>query len=377
VAQTQFWSLALQRQLGRSSMLEISYSGAHGAHLYDIIAGNPIGGAQNYLAAPLQYTGATPTTSTCTYASITVAKLCLTRPNAEYAGVNVRGSGGSSAYDAVNIKYQTQNFHNSGLTLIANYTFSHSLDDLSSTFSQDSQGGSGYIGNLGYLDPAYPMLDWGSSDFNVPNRVVVSPIWATPWFKNQKSILGEAGGGWTVSAIFSARSGTPFSAFDYTYNINSYSGVSRIVPVTPITQFKAGTPINVGINKFQINTIPGANDLAPFNPTLGISDFGPFPAAMMSRNELSGPGAWSTDAAVNKHFRVTERVGIEFRAEAFDLFNHHNLYTAEYQLDVSNTPGTIGPPLPVIAEKGGLNTYALGENHDERRFGQFSLRATF
>jgi hypothetical protein len=46
-------------------------------------------------------------------------------------------------------------------------------------------------------------------------------------------------------------------------------------------------------------------------------------------------------------------------------------------LAVSSTPGTIGPPLPVIALKGGLNSIALCGNHDERRFGQFSLAVDF
>ncbi len=382
VAQSQFWSLALQRQVAHNSLLEVSYSGAHGVHLYDIIVGNPIGGAQYYLGAPLAFT--TPANPACAwangtgsgYSSYTVPGLCLTRPNAQYAGVNVRGSGGSSAYDALNVKFQTADFHRTGVGLIGNYTWSHSLDDLSSTFSDSSQGGSGYIGNLGYLDGANPMLDWGSSDYDVPNRLVLSPIWETPWLKNKRG-WGEVGGGWTVSGIFSTRSGTPFSAFDYTYNLNGYAGVSRIVPSAPLTRYKAGHAVQTGPNQFQILTIPGANDLAPFNSTLGISDFGPFPSTMMRRNSLRGPGAWNTDAAVSKRFQLTERVGMDFRAEGFDFLNHHNLYTAEYQLDVSNVPGTIGSTLPVNALKGGLNTYALGENHDERRFGQFALKFDF
>jgi hypothetical protein len=374
VAQTQFWSLSIQRQIAHNSVFEVSYSGAHGVHLYDIIVGNPIGGAENYLGAPLQYP--TATNPTCTYSSITTTN-CLTRPNPQFAGVNVRGSGGSSAYDALNVKYQTQDLHRTGLGLIANYTWSHSLDDLSSTFSDGAQGGSGYIGNLGYLDPANPMLDWGPSDYDIPNRIVVSPIWTTPWVKDRTGLLGEVAGGWTVSGIFGSRSGTPFSAFDYTYNVNAYGGVPRIVPSAPLTRYKAGHAAQIGPNQFQILTIPGENDLAPFNPTLGLSDFGPFPDDMMRRNDMRGPGAWNTDAAVSKNFKLTERFNMTFRAEGFDVFNHHNLYTAEYALDVSNTPGTIGAPLTVFAEKGGLNTFALGENHDERRFGQFALKLNF
>jgi hypothetical protein len=378
VAQTQFWSLSLQRQVGHNSVVEVSYSGAHGVHLYDIIVGNPIGGAENYLGSPLQY--AVPTSggnnSACAYSSITVSNLCLTRPNAQYAGINVRGSGGSSAYDALNVKYQTQDLHRTGLGMIANYTWSHSLDDLSSTFSDNSQGGSGYIGNLGYMDPANPMLDWGSSDYDIPNRLVISPIWETPWLKSSgPNALREVAGGWTLSGIFGTRSGTPFSAFDYTYNVNGYSGVPRIVPSAPLARYKAGSPVQTGPNQFRILSIPGVNDAAPFNPTLGISDFGPFPAAMMRRNSLRGPGAWNADAAVSKNFKLTERFNLTFRAEGFDFLNHHNLYTAEYALDVSSP--TPGQALPVNALKGGLNTFALGENHDERRFGQFGLKLNF
>jgi len=359
VAQTQFWSLAIQHQLSNSSVVELSYSGAHGVHLYDITAGNPLGGAQAYLGSPFECDG------------------CYTRNNPQYAAVNVRGSGGTSEYESFNAKYQAQNIHHTGVGLIANYTWSHALDDLSSTFADGAQGGSGYIGNLGYLDPTHPGLDWGSADFDVPNRVVISPIWQTPWFKTGHSVWTEVAGGWSVSGIFTARSGAPFSAFDYTYNLNGYSGVPRIVPATPVAKHKAGSGVNVGPNQFQILTIPGANDLAPFSPTLGIDDFGPFPTNMTARNAFRGPGAWNADLSAAKKFKITERAGLEFRAEGFDILNHHNLYVNESALAVQNTPGTIGDPLPVIALKGGLNSIALGGNHDERRFGQFSLRLDF
>jgi len=70
-----------------------------------------------------------------------------------------------------------------------------------------------------------------------------------------------------------------------------------------------------------------------------------------------------------------------FPGSCFDLFNHHNLYVDEAAMSVNNSSiaatTRIGPPLPVIAEKGGLNSIALGGNHDERRFGQFALRFDF
>jgi hypothetical protein len=126
--------------------------------------------------------------------------------------------------------------------------------------------------------------------------------------------------------------------------------------------------------------LPAANE-TPFNPVLGISDFGPFPANMTGRNMFRGPGAWNLDAAVTKSFALTERFKLEFRAEGFDIFNHHNFYTLQTNLDAANFADAVThAPLPIIvsALKGGLGTNNVtGVNHDERRFGQFALRLLF
>jgi hypothetical protein len=374
VAQTQFWSLALQRQVASNALLEISYSGAHGVHLYDINNINLIGAAQEYLGAPL-LTGTDPISgTTCPYTNpVTNVPTCYTRPNSQYSDINQRGSGGSSAYDALNVKFQTQNLHHTGLTLITNYTYSHSLDDLSATFSDDLTQG-----NLGYTNFTDPKLDWGNSDFDVRHRIVISPIWETPWFKSGNGFEREALGGWTVSSIFTAHTGIPFSIYDESYVLNASdsNAIPRLTPATPITQYSTGTPVPVSgqANLFNALNVPPPAPIGPLNPTLGISDFGPYPANMTGRGAFRGPGAWNDDLSIAKSFKLTERFALEFRAEAFNVFNHHNFYI--------NADGNyIGAPttssLEVTEEKGGLGSEALGGNHDERRFGQFALRLSF
>ena len=373
VAQTQFWSLDVQRELMRSTILDVSYSGAHGLHLYDIENVNELGAAQAFMGAPISFPGF----SDC-------ASPCLTRPNPQYSNINMRGSLGYSHYDALNVKFQTQNIRNTGLTLIANYTFAHSLDNISSTFSDSLQGGSGYIGSLGYTDFLEPKLDYGNSDFDIRHRFVLTPIWETPWFNTGRGVLPETLGGWSLSGIFTARTGTPFSVFDYSNDANFYT-VPRLTPATPITQWQTGTPVAApgALNTWNVLSVPIPASFAPLNPTLGISDFGPFPANMTGRNQFRGPGAWNFDMAVGKKFKLTERFGLEFRAEGFDIFNHHNFYvnttTLLYDGLVQNAQGQYVPPGPleVTEEKGGLGSLATGGNHDERRFGQFSLRFTF
>ncbi|MCU1242479.1 MAG: Oar protein [Candidatus Acidoferrum typicum] len=363
-ASTQFVSLALERQVARNTVVALEYSGAHGIHLYDIAASNPLGGGQIYLGDGFD-------------------GVDYTRVDNQFTGINTRGSNGSSHYSALNIRFQTQNLHNSGLSVTANYTWAHSTDDLSSTFSESTQGASVGIGNLGYLDPRNPRLDWGSSDFDVRHRVVVAPIYELPLFKSGRGWKRQALGGWTLVGIFIARTGTPFSVFDTTSSLNAGAGngIPRLVPSTPITSLNAHTPQNVGPNQFTILTLPTANS-AGFDPFLkspnfptGISDFGPFPGNMTGRNMFRGLGAWNLDAAITKSFQLTERFKLEFRAEGFDIFNHHNFYTLETNLDAANFTGV---PITVTAFKGGLGTNNVsGVNHDERRFGQFALRLLF
>lgn len=360
VAQTQFWSLALQQQVAHNSIVELSYNGAHGVHLYDLENVNEIGAGQFYLHDPLTFANSPDCPSPC-----------LDRPNNQYSNINMRGSLGGSSYSALNLKFQTQNLHNTGVSVIANYTWSKSLDDLSSTFSDTLA--QEYAGSVGYLNPFHPQLDWGPSDFDVRHRLVVSPIWETPWYKSGKGLASNVVGGWSLVGVFTARTGVPFSAYDADNILNFYS-IPRLTPATPIKDYHVGSPINVGPNDFNALTIPLPASRAPLDPTLGISDFGPFPANMTHRNSFRGPGAWNFDASMGKKFKVTERVGLEFRAEGFNLFNHHNFYVNATSLQYGPTTLT---PLPVTEEKGGLNTLATGGNHDERRFGQFSLRASF
>jgi hypothetical protein len=373
VAQTQFWSLAVQHQFARGALFEIAYVAAKGAHLYDLADVNEIGAGQVYLGDPVVQSNANCSNSGITNRNTGIAE-CLTRPNPQYTNVNMRGSAASSSYDGLNFRVQVQNVHQTGLSLTGNYTWSHSLDELSSTFGDSLQGGSGYLGSLGYTSLSDPHLDWGSSDYDVRQRLTVAPIWQTPWFKQGTGIKHRILGGWGLSGIYTARGGVPFSVFDYS-NDETNVTVPRLQPATPFYSEKVSkNPLPVGTNNYNGLNIPLPKSFTPLSSTLGISDFGPFPGDMMHRNSIRGPGAWNVDTSLRKTFSITERVGLEFAADGIDVLNRHNFYvnTTTLQYD-----GATSTPLFVQELKGGLGTLATGGNHDERRFGQFSLRVNF
>ena len=359
-AQTQFWSLALEHQLTHSSMVSAQYLGARGIHLYDIKNYNGLGSGNVFLGDPL---------------ADAAGNTGFTRLNPQYSNINNRGSEGDSYYEGLNLQYQTTSLHNTGLNIVANYTFSHAMDDLSTTFSESNNAFS-----LGYTDPFNPSLDRGNGDLDVRHRLVLAPIYQEPYFKNQHNLLGEVAGGWEIAGIYQVHSGTPFTFYDSTNNYSGYN-IARYTPVGNVPQhtFKS-IPSGVtggGTNLYTIGTLPAANSWS--NPNLattgvpgGISDWGPFPASMTGRNAFRGPGFWNVDAVVSKQFPIREHVNLEFRAEGFDLLNHHNLFLQEARNDVFNyAPGNP----QVVASKGGIGNNS-GAN-DERRFGQFALKINF
>ena len=85
-------------------------------------------------------------------------------------------------------------------------------DDLSTTFSETNNAFS-----LGYTNPFNPKLDSGNGDLDVRNRLVLAPIYRTPWYANGST--AQAGlFGWQIAGIYTVRTGTPFTYFDSTYN---------------------------------------------------------------------------------------------------------------------------------------------------------------
>jgi len=363
-AQTQFYSLALERQIVPNTMISVEYAGARGLHLYDVKNINGLGSGNAFAGDPI---------------SDGNGNVALTRLNNQYSNINNRGSNGDSYYHAMNVQFQSTDLHHTGLNLVANYTLGHATDELSTSFSETNNA----FFLLGYTNPFHPELDHGSGDLDIRHRLVLAPIYQTPYYKGGHGALKQTLFGWQLTGIYTVRTGTPFPYFDSSNDSQAGQGynVPRYTPSSPVMQhtFKStnGASGN-GNNTYVIGKLPAAVSFS--NPALaipdfsnGISDWGPYPKNMTARNAFRGPGAWNFDMAVSKTIPIRERVNLAFRAEGFDLLNHHNLYIQESLDDVANKG--YGVALPITASKGGIGNN--GGANDERRFGQFSLSVIF
>jgi outer membrane receptor protein involved in Fe transport len=363
-AYANFWSAALEQEVARNTVVALEYSGSHGVHLYSLEDPNRPGYGVLFL-------GDDP------------AVQPLRRLNDQYTAGNRRGSQGESVYHGLNLRFQTSNLLNTGLQLTSNYTWSHAIDNLSTTFSESSNNF-----NLGLLDPYNPGLDRGNADFDVRHRWTTSAIWEMPWLKNHSNgWIRNIFGGYTIAPSFVARTGYPFTIFDC-----SNAGFTCPRMFSTATPSGSGhttdTPDTPGVNSFPyitVNPLDSTSDPNLSNPLLGISDYGSacttpgsgatlgfcaFDPSMVGRNTFRQPGFWNVDLGVYKSFKITERVGLQLRGEFFNLFNHHNQYVQLNTTDVANGAS-------YSTSKGCTNGGNCSSAFDERRNTQLAVKIIF
>jgi outer membrane receptor protein involved in Fe transport len=209
---------------------------------------------------------------------------------AQYGPVNLNESVSKSSYNALWLSANKR--LSKGLTFSGSYTFSKSID-------LNSVNGGAQIQDSWNLS-----AERGLSDFDARHRVVVNAIYELPFRAKRLKPLAE---GWSLSAVGNYQSGNPFS------------------PI--ISTLRSGT-----LNLFdRPNVVPGQSvSLADPDPALWFNT-GAFSLNALNtfgntgRNVLTGPDLKSVDFSILKNFKIKERAGVQFRAEAFNLANHPNL----------------------------------------------------
>jgi hypothetical protein len=275
-------------------------------------------------------------------------------------------SKGFSSYNAMLVSLQKNLAH--GLTFNANYTFAHSIDNVS--FFANSEGDTG-IGGVGLIcDDLRPRECRANSDFDINNYVTATVVYQLPvgrhrmFLSNIPIWLEEAIGGWDVSGITDWHSGqawgTASNAYDSGYS-NDAPGILIGQPSTVATHIQkiAGGGVNIFKNQAAAQ---GAYE-------------GPIGFQIGARNGLRGPRYYNQDIGLAKTFPLfKDRVNAKFRADAFNALNHPNFslpqengFNGFDQQDFTST--TFGTISKTVTPAGNLNNGA--------RVVQVSLRIEF
>jgi hypothetical protein len=315
-AQARFWNLSLQRELRRNLIASVDYSGSEGRDLYAVSNFNRIGSGNVYL------------NDACT------GGRCTSRLNNQYADINLLTNQGSSDYHGVTVGLDGRDFFARGLLFNAKYTWATAKDNISSTLSESANNF-----NLGLLDPFNPALDRGYADYDIRHRLIISGIWDIPYQPGfqPSTITGylykHLLSGLSLSGIFSAQTGTPYTIYDCTASANNIC--SRLVG-SGLSNGANDNPLALGLpNRFEYLGLSGQTAGRYVNPLTGTSIFGPFPSDMTARNNFRGPGYWNLDLGLFKTFRVREWAQMQLRAEVYNVFNHANLFLVGNETDIS------------------------------------------
>jgi hypothetical protein len=322
----QQWHLDVQHEIVRNTVATVSYVGSKGTYLNrqtDLnqlrsvpLSQNPYLPGETYGATDCGTTtdqfgvpvdGTTPSGAVIPYGgpgflspavNVGIAT-CGTnpdpfRPFQGYGDIAHLEYKASSIYHA----FQTSLRRSVGqLQLSVAYTWSHSIDDASDRFDGS------------FVDSYNPSANRASSNFDQRHILNFSYIWDLPFFKSP-GLMNKVLGGWQFSGITSYQTGTPFSVIVSTDNAGVANGIGSAARAD-----KIGDP-NAGV-------VQDPNRLGPqiYNPNayalprgLTFGDSG--------RNSLNNTHWTNFDMALFKHFKFTERMSFEFRAEAFNVFNH-------------------------------------------------------
>ncbi len=305
-AYMQQWNANLQYELGANWMVDVAYVGSKGTNLSDVRDIN-----QQFQFAPDGF-----------FSSILFVE-----------------SEANSSYNALQVRSEKRMSH--GISFLASYTFSKSIDDVSAVFAGNS--GSGLPQNSQDLS-----AERGLSDFNAAQRLAVSFVYDLPlnrfaangsWFR--RALLDN----WQASGIVTAQSGNPFTVV-----LGGGTSSAALAFGNPARPDEIANPFIAGNVAANSACIAPAHVRTPenwFNPcafTLPVGQFG-----SEGRNTLIGPGFKDLDFSLAKSISLrSERHRLQLRGDLFNVFNHPNFDLPNHvfcsALKNGSIPGTTSCP---------------------------------
>lgn len=301
----QDWNLNVQRSFGQNWLFEIGYVGTTGRKLPRFIEGNPTiyvpgQSTENNVNQRRLYSGCTLTQpNNCSYGSV-----------GEIAGI------ANSSYNALQTSLRKRFSH--GVSFLASYTYSKSIDDVSS-FNITGSASQPVAGENDLAQNPFDLAaERGRSLFDSRHRLVLSYEWDLPFWRQGNTWYQHVLGNWQVNGIVSLQSGTPFTVFDP-------NDVSLQGSAPEISGFSSNRPNLVGDPNSGPHTVQEWFNTSAFqritpDPNSPVQQFG-----NEGRNVVQGPGYANWDFSLLKNIPVSEGKEFQFRAELFNFLNHTNL----------------------------------------------------
>lgn len=270
------WNLSTGYELWNGAAIDVQYLGSHSLHLDRSFFNN-----QPLSPGP--------------------GSVNSRRPNQLFGEIRMIENDAYSHYNALTTVLRQRAYH--GLSGLLSYTWSHDLD-----LSTDSNGG-------GTLSQQYnPSSDYGNSNWDIRNRIVAAFTYNLPSFSGSNFLTREALGGWEIGTVVNIQSGQPFNVTLGYNSANLSQGTQR-------PNFAHTPSAHCSLKNYISGNTTSCIDKTAYALPANISA-GQYAFGNSARNALHGPGFSYENLSVLKDFTIVERVKFQFRAEAFNVFNH-------------------------------------------------------
>jgi hypothetical protein len=273
------WNFTLQRELPGGFTAEVGYVGRRGYYLQRERNINQL------RTGTLQ---ANP--------GISVDAL---RPFTGYGVIRLTENASNSIYHGLQVQIERR--FRSGLGFGLAYTWAKSIDDASTK-------------RIVLTDAYNAHRSRGLSDFDINHAMILNSIYALPFLKQNKSLLGRLLGGWQLSGIAQLQAGVPLSVWR--------------------GEDIAGVGVGSGNQPWNVNGSPDPAGGRAFSTSNSSNNYWFNPAVFSrpatgtfgnaGRNIIRGPGLINVDGGLRKNFQIREGMGLQLRWEVFNLPNHPN-----------------------------------------------------
>lgn len=290
------WNFTAERELFWNSVLSVAYVGRRGLHLQR---------EANINQLPAGTLQANP--------DVNINAL---RPYAGFASIRETDNVASSMYNSFQLSWNRR-FAN-GLLFGLAYTLAKSSDD-----------GSAQRDVIPDTYDAHML--WGPSEFDNRHTVVINYLYELPFFKHQTGFVGKALGGWQISGVTQFQTGTPCGVYASTDFAGS--GLDTNLGNAGCSHFSGQYMVLNGdpkvLGQFAANGSSDPRLWFATNNADGSPIFTAPPAGTFNtqrvRDIIYQPGFQNWNLGLFKSFPINERMGFQFRAEAFNFINHPNL----------------------------------------------------
>lgn len=310
-AYMQQWNFDIQREIFAGFALDVAYAGSKGTHLpgpnqtlNQLPESYLLQGASLLTQVPNPFVNDVQLGA---LAQPNVSRAQLLRPYPQYTGFNlVAPMNRNSIYHSAQVKVEKR--FEQGASILGSYTFAKLISDTDTLTAWLEPGG-----GLGVQNWYNLKAERSVALYDVPHRAVISFIYDLPFGKGKKFISGTSGpanlfiGGWGINGVTTFQSGNPLNLSMAVNTTNSQGGGQR----------PNSTGVSANLEGTAQSRLTKWFDTGAFTATPSFQ----FGNVARTLTDVRAHGVANYDFTVFKNTQITERVGIQFRTEIFNLFN--------------------------------------------------------